>query len=51
MNLMKLKKPKKKVDRESLVYRTIEYAYNFKSFQTINAFGRDIYNGTITPKN
>ena len=34
-------------DKEKLVYRTNEYTYSFKDFQTINAFGRDISNGKI----
>ena len=50
MNLMKLKKSKKKVDQENLVYRTNEYTHNFQNFLTINTFGRDIYNGTIILK-
>ena len=33
------------VDRENLVYRTNKSTYSFKNFQTINTFGRDIYNG------
>ena len=38
------------VDRENLYYRTNEYAYNFQNFRTLNTFGRDIYNSTITLK-
>ena len=52
---MKLKKEldktreiEKNVDREKLIYETDEYTYSFKNFQTIKAFGRDIYEGNIT---
>ena len=38
------------VDREKIVYRTNEYTYDFRNFQTINTFGREINNGTITLK-
>ena len=38
------------VDRENLYYRTNEYSYNFQNFRTLNTFGRDIYNGTVTLK-
>ena len=31
------------VDRENLVYRTIEYRYSFKNFQTIVFFARDFF--------
>ena len=40
----------KTVDREKLIYKTKEYTYSFKNFQTIKTFGRDIYNGKITLK-
>ena len=50
MNLIKLKKKKRKRERENLYYRTNGYTYNFQNFQTINTFGRDTYNGTITLK-
>ena len=39
MSLIKLKKQKKYVDREKLVYETNEYKYSFKNFQTIKTFG------------
>ena len=45
--LMKLKTEKNK-GREKLVYEANEYTYSFKNFQTIKAFGRDIYEGNIT---
>ena len=35
---------------EILVYRTTEYTYSFENYQTINTFGRDIYNCKITLK-
>ena len=48
--LNEIKEIEKIVNKENLVYRTNEYTYNFKNFQTINTFGRDIYNGIITLK-
>ena len=48
--LNEIKEIEKVVNKENLVYRTNEYTYNFKNFQTINTFGRDIYNGIITLK-
>ena len=38
------------VDRKKLVYRTNEYTNSFKNFRTINTFGRNVYNSTITLK-
>ena len=35
---------------ENLVYRTTEYTYSFENYQTINTFGRDIYDCKITLK-
>ena len=49
-NLIKLRKQKKNVHREKLIYETDEYTYSFKNFQTIKTFGRDIYEGKITTK-
>ena len=46
--LDRIKEIEKNVDREKLVYETNEYAYSFKTFQTIKIFGRDIYDGKIT---
>ena len=46
----KIKEIEKSLDEEKLCYRTNEYKYNFQNFLTINTFGRDIYNGTITLK-
>ena len=48
--LNKIKGIEKTVNRENLVHRTNEYTNSFKNFRTINTFGRDIYNGTITLK-
>ena len=42
-----MKKIEQRVDREKLVYKTNEYTYSFKNFQT-KTFGKDIYDGTIT---
>ena len=48
--LDKIKEIEKNVDREKFIYETNEYTYSFKNFQTIKAFGRDIYEGKITIK-
>ena len=48
--LCKIKQIEKNVVRENLVYKTNEYTYNFQNFLTINTFGRDIYDSTITLK-
>ena len=50
INLIKLNKQKKTVDREKLYYRTNEHEYNFPNFRTISTFGRDIYNGTFAKR-
>ena len=46
----KISKIEKTVDREKLVYEAGEYEYNFQNFLAIRTFGRDIYNGEITLK-
>ena len=43
--LDKIKEIEKNIDREKLIYKTNEYTYSFKNFQTIKTFGRDIYEG------
>ena len=48
-SLIELKK-QKKMWSEKPVYETKEYTYSFKNFQTIKAFGRNIYEGKITIK-
>ena len=48
--LDKIKEIEKNVDREKLIYKTNEYTYSFKSFQTTKTFGRDIYEGKTTIK-
>ena len=48
--LDKTKEIEKNVDREKLIYKTNEYTYSFKSFQTTKTFGRDIYEGKTTIK-
>ena len=48
--LEKIKEIEKNVDRQKLIYKTNEYTYSFKNFQTIKTFGRDIYEGKITIK-
>ena len=49
-SLIRLKKLKKNVDSEKLVYKTNDYIYSFKNVQTISSFGRDIDEGKITLK-
>ena len=48
--LNRIKEIEKTVNRENLTCRTKEYTYSFKKFRTLNTFGRDVYNGTITLK-
>ena len=48
--LDKIKEIEKNIDREELIYKTDEYTYSFKNFQTIKTFGRDIYESKITIK-
>ena len=48
--LNKIKEIEKTVTRENLYYRTNEQIHYFQNFRTINSFGRDIYNATITMK-
>ena len=48
--LDKIKERKKNVGREKLIYKTNEYTYSFKNFQTVKTFGRDIYEGKIPIK-
>ena len=44
----KIKKLEKKLDREKLVYDAGKYRYDFRTFNTIRTFGKDIYEGKIT---
>ena len=46
--LDKIKEIEKNKGGEKLIYKTSEYTYSFKNFQTIKTFGRDIYEGKIT---
>ena len=46
----KIKEVEQNVGKEKLIYETNEYTYDFKNFQTIKTFGRDIYEGKITPE-
>ena len=46
---IKLKKWKK-VDREKLVYKTDKHTFDFRKFNTVKTFGKDIYDGKITLK-
>ena len=45
--LNKIKEIEKTVEREKLFYRINEYTYDFRNFQTINTFGRDVYNSKV----
>ena len=44
----KIKEIEKNADREKLFYQSNKNKYNFKKFQVIRVFGKDIYNGEIT---
>ena len=46
--LNKIKEIEKTIDREKLIYRASEYTYDFRNFQTIRTFGKDICEGNIT---
>ena len=46
--LNKIKEIKKTIDREKLIYKTDKHTYDFRKFNTIRTFGKDIYNGKIT---
>ena len=48
--MIKSKKIEHTIDREKLVYNASGNTYNFRNFQTIKTFGKDIYNGEITLK-
>ena len=36
------------IDGEKLVYKTDKHTFDFRKFNTIRTFGKDIYNGKIT---
>ena len=46
--LNKIKEIEKNIDREKLIYKTNKHTYDFRKFNTIRTFGKDIYNGKIT---
>ena len=46
--LNKIKEIEETIDREKLVYKTDKHSYDFRKFNTIRTFGKDIYNGKIT---
>ena len=46
--LHKIKEIEETIDREKLVYNTDKHTYDFRKFNTIRTFGKDIYNGKIT---
>ena len=47
-SLIKLKKQKKNVDRENLIYKTNKHKHDFRKCNTIRIFGEDIHQGKIT---
>ena len=47
---IKLKKQKKNINREKLIYKSGKNTYNFKNFETIRTFSKGIYKGEITFK-
>ena len=46
--LEEIKEIAKNVNRKNLVYKTNEYTYSFRNFQTIRTFDKDIYDGITT---
>ena len=46
--LNKIKEMEKIMDREKLIYKTDKHTYDFRKFNTIRTFGKDIDNGKIT---
>ena len=36
------------IDRSKLVYKTDSNTFDFRKFNTVRTFGKDIYNGKIT---
>ena len=46
--LNKIKEVEESIDREKLVYKTDKHTFDFRKFNTIRTFGKDIYNGKIT---
>ena len=46
--LNKIKEMEETIDREKLIYKTDKHTYDFRKFNTIRTFGKDIYNGKIT---
>ena len=46
--LNKIKEIENSIEREKLFYKTNKYRYDFRKFQTIRNFGKDIYDGEIT---
>ena len=45
--LDEIKEIEENVDRKKLIYEIHEYTYSFKTFKTMETFGRDLYNGKI----
>ena len=41
--LNKIKEMEKNIDREKLIYKTDKHTYDFRKFNTIRTFGKDIY--------
>ena len=47
-SLIKSKKIEDTIDREKLVYKSNKNTYDFRKFQTIKNFAKDIYDGKVT---
>ena len=50
MTLRKLKKQKQWQTEKNQFKKINEYTYDFRNFQTMHTFGREIYNGKIALK-
>ena len=51
MKLRQLKKWKKKVKREDLIFKTNKREYNFQKFEIIRSFAKNIFGDKITLTN
>ena len=46
--LNKIKEIEKNVDREKIIYKTNKHTYDFRTFNTMRTFGKNIYDSKIT---
>ena len=44
----KIKETENSIDKEKLIYKSNKHTYDFRNFQTIRTFGKDIYEDEIT---